>query len=313
MTICDANTNFKHVTNITEDLLLNSIETNLKLFLDWSFLKIGGWFDAEKSHNNLYSNQYHTLKSVDVPPYLLGQVWEGIKKDWVWESDIEVGGRSPIAITEVSINNQILSTNFSINYELGRLILNDKVSVTSKVEVDHSYRYVQIYRANNAPWFSTIQYMDPSNKTMVDQLSSGDWKIGQNHTIQLPAIVIESLPRSRSKPHEIGSSGLIIEQDFAFHIIANNKNDRNKLIDILRLQQDLVIWLYDVNKLSFDNKYPIEYDGSLKENPLMYPDIISQYPWKKCWLRNINVFESESIDPNMHRATMRVTAEIIYT
>jgi hypothetical protein len=71
--------------------------------------------------------------------------------------------------------------------------------------------------------------------------------------------------------------------------------------------------LYDTNKLAQDNQYPINYDGSLKDDALMYPDIIGQYPWKKCWLRNINVFETDSIDPNLHRASVKVTAEIIYT
>jgi hypothetical protein len=74
-----------------------------------------------------------------------------------------------------------------------------------------------------------------------------------------------------------------------------------------------MIWLFDTNALTANNKYPLEYNGSLKTNSLMYPDIISQYPWKKCWLKNINVFEVESIDPNMHRAAVRMTAEIIYT
>lgn len=313
MTVCIPQTTFKNISHISDDLLLNSLEANLKMFLDWSMLSIGGWFDAIRSNNSLYENQYSKLSLVDDPAFTSGTVWEGLRKDWVWESGIEYCSKSPVPITEAYINGSAVdATNFKINYELGRLIFNDPLDSTDIVEVNHSYRYVQVYRANNADWFNLLQYADPSTK-LINRLDNGDWKIGQYHTIQTPSIVIESIPRSRSKPYEIGSTNLVVEQDFGFHILANNKNDRNKLVDILRLQQDLTIWLYDINALNKDNKYPIDYDGTLKHNPLMYPDIISQYPWKKCWLKNINSFEAESVDPHLHMAIVRVTAEIIYS
>jgi hypothetical protein len=313
MNICTPHTTFKNVNSITEDLVLNSLEVNLKMFLDWSFLTIGGWFDVLSTNNSLQDNSYFKLRSVDEYGTDKGKIWEGTRKDWVWESGISCLDRVPISDHNLIINNTSLSSDkYQINYPEGRVILNTPVPTTAQVKMNYSYRYVQIYRANNSEWFNIIQYNGPSTTKTVDRTPDGSWKIGNQHIIQLPAIVIEALPRSRSKPHEIGSGGLILEQDFAFHILADNKNDRNKLIDILRLQQDLIIWLYDTNKLASDNKYPIDYNGTLKLNPMMYPDIIDQYAWKKCWLRNINVFDVDSIDPNMHRAAVKVTAEIIY-
>lgn len=312
---CSTSTCFKNIHSINQDLLLNIIEVNLKMFLDWSFLKIGGWIDVEKPNNSLYGNQLYRLNLADDPSYVAGSAWDALKKDWVWESNISFDNRSPISISGILVNNQTIpatSNSYYIDYPNGRVVFNNPISIDSIVEVEYSYRYIQTYRANDSEWFLTVQYPDPNNST-ITRLDSGDWKIGQNNTIQLPAIVIESIPRSRSRPYEIGSGGLIIEQDFAFHILANSKNDRNKIIDMIRLQQDLVIWLYDTNALSSDDKYPLNYNGSLKNNPLMYPDIIDQYKWKKCWLKNISVFEAETIDPNIHRATVRTTAEIIYT
>lgn len=311
--MCQPSQVFKNVSNITEDLLLNSIEANLKLFLDWAFLSIGGWFDVTINENTLQNDSYDKLIAADDKTYISGTVWEAQRKDWVWE-DITYCNRSPISNFNVTVNGNVIpNTDYTINYLLGRIIFNTPISASSNVRCNYSYRYVQTYRANDSEWFNLIQYNGPTTTKNIDRLSNGSWKIGKNHVIQLPAIVIESLPRSRSRPHEIGSGGLVLEQDFAFHILADNKNDRNKIVDILRLQQDLMIWLFDTNALTANNKYPLEYNGSLKEDALMYPDIIGQYPWKKCWLKNISVFEVESVDPNMHRAAVRMTAEIIYT
>ena len=52
--LCKPYTTFKHAKNISDDFLLNILEANMKTFLDWAFLCIGGWFDAEINDNNLY-------------------------------------------------------------------------------------------------------------------------------------------------------------------------------------------------------------------------------------------------------------------
>lgn len=311
MNICQPSTRFKGVNSITEELLLNNIEVNLKLFLDWALLNIGAWFDVSFNEASLQNDLYDKLILSNDQSYTSGTAWESIKKDWVWEN-CSFNSKSP-KVPSIKVNNTIVSpSEYIINYPLGRIIFNSPININSDVRAEYSYRNIQTYRANETDWFNIIQYNGPSTNKSVDRLSNGNWKINKSHTIQTPLIVVESLPKSRSRPHEIGNNGLILEQDFAFHIFADNKNERNKIVDILRLQQDLTILLFDINALSSADKYPLNYTGSLKNNAIMYPDIISQYPWKKCWLKNIVVFESESIDPSLHRAAVRVTAEIIY-
>lgn len=316
MSICDYDGKFKQVYNISEDFLLNILEANFKTYFDWAFLNIGAWFDATIGSSGTYStNQHARLLLVNDESYIDGQVWQGIRKDWVWESGISFSGANPIDISGVYIDDVFLpyaSGDFDIDYPNGRLVFDDALDITSEVEANYSYRFVQIYRASDCPWFSTLQYssLQTDNKD-IKRTDDGDWSIAGNHRIQLPAIVIESVPRSRSRPFEIGSHSLIIEQDISFHILAENKNDRNKLLDIIRLQQDSVIWLYDTNKLAQDDNYPLDYNGDLKNNPLMYPNIIDQYKWRKCWIKNISLFEIDSIHSNMHRGMIRATLEII--
>lgn len=314
MNICDHNTTFKNINNINEDLILNILESNIKMFLDWSFLKIGGWFDAKIPDNTIYGvTQQYRLFSTQDPSYEDGQVWQAAKKDWVWET-LDYNGKSPITIDGVFVDNVLKPrNNFIVNYPNGRIIFHQPISTNSLVLLNHSYRYIQVYRANEAPWFQVLQYSSfNTDNPDIQQISQGEWSIGSHHRVQMPCIIIEALSRSRSRPHEIGNHSLITEQDIALHVIADNRNDRNKILDILRLQQDIVLYLYNTNEISANNDFPLDYNEDIKTNPLMYPNLVNKYKWKKCWLKNINFIEVLSPHHQLHQGIVRVTAEIIY-
>jgi hypothetical protein len=317
MSNCDHNTKFKGVSNIAQDLLLNILEANFKMYLDWAFLHIGAWFDVSINNNTIYGvNKPSKLLLVDDPSFPAGSVWQGIRKDWVWETGTFYNNASPVSIGSIQVNSNTINkqNNFSINYPLGRIIFNSPISKSSSVNLNYSYRYVQVHRSSDCPWFNILQFssFNTSNKD-ITQSENGEWSIGANHRIQLPAIIIEPLSRSRSRPYEIGNSILWLEQDIAFYILAENKNDRNKLLDILRLQQDITLQLFDTNLLAQNDNYPLDYNGDIKNNALMYPDIIDAYPWRKCLIKNISLFEIDSPHPNLHQGMARATMEIIST
>jgi hypothetical protein len=315
MTCNNYNTQLKGINNIAQDLLLNALETNLKSLFDWGFLQIGGWFNATiPNSGTIYGGTTPRYKLVltDDPSYTAGKVWQGIRKDWVWETGACYGSGNPINISGVYVNNTFIPTTsgtYHINYPMGRVVFNNAISKTANVTVNHSYRYVQVYRATDAPWFNVLQY-DTFNNANPDikQISSGEWAIGGNHRVQMPAIVI-----SRSRPYEIGNDNLLLEQDIALYVFAENKNDRNKILDIIRLQQDLHFILYDTNAVAQNDKFPLDENGNIKNNALMYPELVAQYPWRKCWLKNISLFELEAVTPSLFRGMARCTAEIIST
>jgi len=314
MSSCNINTTFKNISSINNDLLLNILESNFKHYLDWSFLNIGAWFDVKISNETIYSlNSHYKLLPVEDPSYLDGQVWQSMRKDWIWERDISYNDSSPIAIENIYINDSVVYSGFTIDYPNGRIIFDSPISTRSTVSLEYSYRLVQVYRANDAPWFNLLQYNSFRTDSLdIKQTDNGDWSIGSYHRVQMPCIIIESVPRSRSMPYELGSGGLILEQDIMIYIFAENKNDRNKLLDIIRVQQDGVIYLYDTNKIAQDDNYPLDYNGSLKSNPLMYPVLVENYKWRKCWFKSINLTELSTQHPNLHSGAARITAEIIY-
>jgi len=317
MTNCNIDTKFKGINNISQDLLLNILEANFKMYLDWAFLNIGAWFDVSANQNTIYGvNRHSKLLPVEDPAYANGRVWQGIRKDWVWETGINYNNTSPLGISNISVNSNTITKNgnFIINYPLGRIIFNTPQSLTSDIQLSYSYRFIQVHRSSESPWFNILQFSSFNTSNNDIQLTDeGEWAIGGQHRIQLPCIVIEPVSRSRSRPYEIGNNLLWLEQDIAFYVLAENKNDRNKLLDILRLQQDVTLQLFDTNLIAQNDNYPLTYDGDIKNNPLMYPDIIQTYPWRKCFIKNISLFEIDSPNPNLHQGMVRATLEVIST
>lgn len=317
MSTCDSNLKFKGVTSIAQDLLLNILEANFKMYCDWAFLHIGAWFDVNINNNTLYGgNKHYRLLPVEDPSYANGRVWQGIRKDWVWEKGIFYNETSPIDIQNITVNSNIINktNNFIIDYPLGRVIFNTTISPSSIVDLNYSYRFVQVHRSSENPWFNILQFssFNTSNKD-IQQTDNGEWSIGGQHRIQLPCIIIDPVARSRSRPYEIGNSLLWLEQDIAFYVLAENKNDRNKLLDILRLQQDTTLQLFDTNQVAQNDNYPLNYNGDIKNGALMYPDLVGLYPWRKCLIKNVSLFEIDSPHPNLHQGVARATLEIIST
>lgn len=318
MSVCDYLTTFKGVNSINDDLLLNNLESNFKMYLDWSFLNIGAFQNVTSAQTGtIYGtdNPHSTLLLVDDPQYTDGQVWQGQRKDWVYESGISFNGVSPVPISGVYVNNTYYpysSGNFTIDYPLGRIIFDNPVSKSATVKTNYSYRYVQVYRASDSPWFNIMQYSSlENNNPDIIQTDSGDWSIGGNHRVQLPAILVESTTKARSRPYEIGNNTLIVEQDLVLHVLAENKNDRNKLLDIIRLQQDATIALFDNNLISKNDRFPLDYNGDINPSGLNYPNLLCNYLYRKCWIKNIVFFEIDSIHHNFHQGQARVTLEII--
>lgn len=310
----------KSVSSLAAPYLMNELETNLKMFFDWGLLGIGGWSDVNIPTTGAFGGNNHILQPAYDPSYSDGQVWQAFRKDWVWETGVEyldeTTNPEPINITGVRINDVFYGSGDStygwhINYPLGRVIFNSAISLSNTVDLDYSYRFVQIYRADDAPWWQELQYYSfRSDDSHFSQFGTGDWSIGAQHRVQMPAIVIEAVPRGSSAGYELGNGALSIEQDVLFHILAENRYDRNNLLDIIRLQHDKIIWLFNSQDVVEATGYPLDYRG-MKIGSNMYPDLISDYRWKECRFVDSTISEVESISSNLHQGIIRTTLEVI--
>lgn len=334
------NEKFSGVTNIGSHLLMSQVENNIKSFLDWGLLNIGAFINVSRNQFNIYGNPLHVLKPTEDPNYSLGQVWQTMRKDWVWEESVVFSNGvnpssspspspsvsipmtiSPIDISGIYINNTFYPVGTSdptyayyIDYLNSRVIFNNPISTSTIVEMEYSYRWAQIYRYDNAKWWQQLQYRTDENALHFNQIQSGDFSILSNNRVQLPAIIIESVARAQSDPYELGNKSLIVDQDLLLHIISENRNDRNVLIDILRLQQDKAIWLYDTNKVVENEVYPFNINGSLNSNRLNYDQLVKSptYRWNEARLIDVYASDVQSFSPFLSEASVKLTVQIIF-
>jgi hypothetical protein len=310
---------FTKVSQIGQTLLTSEIEANLKGFLDWAFLGVGGWFDVTRPSAGAWGGDFATLRAVEDFSYSLGQVWEAPRKDWVWETGTPYADYNPINISGVYVNGALKETgdatySHHYNYPLGRVIFDTPIATTDSVQINYSYRNVQVYIADQAPWWDELQY----NSMRVDdstfaQIGSGNWGILSNHRVQMPAIVIEAVPRRTFKPYELGSISQIIRQDVLFHILAESRWWRNQLVDVVSLQQDKTLQLYDTNKIADANVFPLDFRGMVVSPTSTYAALICDdaYKFTTCRIVDMGITEMESYNTRLHEGTVRASLELI--
>ena len=317
---------FKLVSHIGNDHLMNQLESNMKIYLDWAMLNIGGFTNVERPQSGAYGGDFSVLRRVDDPYYTAGRVWESARKDWVWETGVDytdaTGGGPynpyPITTGSVLVNGSTSGGNFVAMNPLGRIIFDNPVGLTDTVSMTgYSYRDVQVYRAQDADWWRQIQFQSFSpDRSDFNQVGSGAWSILGHHRIQLPAIVVEAVARGRTSPYELGNESLIREQDILFHILSEVRSSRNNLADFIISQADSSIWLFDTNEIAASSAFPLTASGEIAAGALMYPDLVDipqsgGYRWKKCRFTNATVTELEGLHPNLYEGSVRITTEVI--
>lgn len=312
--------NFIGVENISDPLILNELQNNYKSFLEWGFLNIGAFTNVEIPTQNISSFDLHKLKPINDPNYNNATIWQAPRKDWVHETGISYNGAQPIQISGVLVNSTFYpaptgnaSVGYAINYPEGKVIFNKPLSKTSNVQLEYSYKNIQIYKMDEFPYWKQIQHKSLENKTGFSLSDKGEFSISPEHRIQLPAIIIETISRSSSRPFRLGDTSQIIEQDILLHILSDQPNDKNNIIDILRLQKDRIIHLYNTKNIIASGVYPLNYNGSKNLTGQNYENIVNNpnYRWIECRISDINISDIYFENIRLYGGIVRMTNELI--
>ena len=308
---------FNHVDNIGQRDVVSNLEDNLKQFLDWSFLNIGGFINITIPSTGLDGTLYHQLKPVNDPALPRAKVWQSPVKEWVYESGIPYTGQNPISISGLYLNNTFLpaptgsgSYGYSVNYPLGHVVFDNYVSPTSKVEISYSYRYIQVYKANESVWWKELQ--EATYNTANYRVNKDYSTITANHMIQMPRIMIETIARNYQTPRELGTTRNILTQDVLLHIFTENPTQRSSIVDILLLQKDKALNLFNINKVIKDNVYPLNYKGQINPSGQYYNQISSNvnYLQSNCYIKDSILSEMNNFSASLYNGIVRWTVEI---
>lgn len=296
---------FKKYTQIGQSTFSDQIQSNLVSMLDYGLLCMGGFFTARTGVNAYYGNSHSNLRLSDDPRYMKGRVWESARSNWVWESNIEYNIQ-PISISGIYVNGSFLpnGSGYYIDYPRGRVVFNSSIPVTSQVKAEYSYRYYNVYSAN-VMWFRELM----NNSFRVDdhqfnQYGSGVWSLLSDNRAQLPCIFPYLVPRYNWKPKQLGG-GEYLYHDVIFYIFAETPTDRDRIIDILSVQEEKRIFFYDKNLVAANNYYPLDVNGSLKPSGARnFVDLVENCLWADAIITKTTMIDKNDYDaPNLFRGS----------
>tara|TARA_R110000868_G_scaffold380675_2_gene646693 strand:+ start:2221 stop:3183 length:963 start_codon:yes stop_codon:yes gene_type:complete len=314
----------KGFNTVFETTLNNELQDNLIEFFDWGLLEKGNYFNTTKGETSSGGQDYSKLSLSKSQSFSSGRAWESFRKNWVWQSGIEPSGMTaPIIGTDhahpgvsgVYVDDTFYATSGEgtyahyIDYFNGRVVFDNAIPTTSKVQVEHSYKYINVIYANSLPWLREIQYRSLD----LGSSSSSDFTLPSELKVQLPAIAIEVVPRRTFRGYQLGG-GQYVRTDVLFHCIAEDEMTRNKLVDIVSFQNDKVFKLFDNDTLAESGVFPLDYRGVPVSGALRYPDIVDNHDsGKDAMFTNSVVQGMELVNSRFYAGIVRSTLETINT
>ena len=99
-----------------------------------------------------------------------------------------------------------------------------------------------------------------------------------------------------------------------FHIVAESRWWRNQLVDIISLQKDKTLMLYDSDKLADAGAFPLDYRGMVVDASKNYSGIVNNtdYQFTTARIIDMGVTEMESYNSRLYEGTVRASFEVIF-
>lgn len=234
-----------------------------------------------------------------------GCVWEGLGREWVWESGVNVSGVAPFQVSGVYVGGAFHPRGESglyshhIDYRHGRIIFDLPQNTGSLVEAEYTWRQVHVATADSTV-FRNLMLNAVEN--FVAGMASGT-PLRENQAF-LPAVFIEDR-RSTGRGLQLGG-GQIRTHDLLFYVFADNPRDRNILLNWLEYQCRTTMILADLNQS------PSVFDGwgDIAEGALTWPQMVAAYPWLKARFAWGTTTKLDSLNPSLFRGRVDIGVEL---
>ena len=308
-------TRLANLNNAQDATLSNILLDNLVALYDWGLLDRGQFYNIQIPQSGIYGGDRHKLRLAGDPNYASGQVWEGYRQNWVWESGIEATTEQPTRISGVFVDDTFYATGnvtkpFYVDYPNGRVVFDTALSSSSAVQLEYSHKWVQVIAAQGVPWFRQIQQGSFRNEEGFQVNDSGGWvQLGQTR-VQLPAIAIEVIPARSLEGYQLGG-GQWINNEVLFYVISENHWECTNLMDSILYQNDRSIHLFNPTSIALSGVFPYNYRNELNENAIpsgLYPNMIDNY--RKCWISESRGNEITQLSPELYIGSTRCSTQV---
>ena len=310
-------TKLANLRNGQASTLSNVLLDNFIALYDWGFLDRGQFYNIDIPESGIYGGDRHKLRVTQDPNYTDGQVWEGYRQNWGWESGIDATSEQPITISGVFVDDTFYATGnvtkpFYIDYPNGRVVFDTALTTTSTVQLEYSHKWVQVIPAQGVPWFREIQQGSFRNEEGFQVSNSGNWvQLGQTR-VQLPAVAIEVVPARSLQPYQLGG-GQWTNTDLVFYVMSENHWECTNLMDSILYQNDRTVHLFDPTAVAISGVFPFNYRNELNENAIpsgLYPNMIDDFFYRRCWISESRGNQVTQLSPELYIGTTRCSTQV---
>jgi len=266
------------------------LKFNIKNHLDRLFVNNGLYFNVASGSVDVQSRREDVLRRID------GRTYESLFDRWVYESDASgVKNYTTTVCSGVTINGVFNVKNSApyypaIDYNNGRVVCSGLIPSTATVSTTYSYKQV----ITDFPGSNVVNALFSQSRDNVD-LSTYAYPSGNQR--QVPCLIID-LQAQRSKPFALGGYKQVT-QTVVFHILANNENDIDTIIDVLSGQFRNVIKGVDFNKTPVQFTYQGDLAATYKNFTQLQAD--SSYAWSNIYIDKVTI-RSRDVFYDMRRA-----------
>lgn len=311
----------KGFTTVFDATLNNEIQDGLIEYFDWGLLEKGNYFNVTRGELGPSGQDMSRLRLSQDERYASGRVWEAFRKNWVWQSGVSYSPAPKVGtnntkpgISGVYINDTFYPSTTTgayahyVDYYNGRIIFNSPLPTGTKVQAEYSYKWINVVYPQSVPWLAEIQINTLEPNSAFLQKEKGSYNLPPEARLQLPAIAIEIVPTRTFKGFQLGG-GQWVYTDVIFHCLAEDEHTRNKLVDIVSLQNDKNIPIFDTNRINSSGEFPLDYRGVPVSGALRYPDLIAKYNGGFLRLTDTTVSNMVSVSSNIFGGIVRTKTE----
>lgn len=293
----------------------NRVYGNLKLYLDDIFITRGLYDNVSSGEYNIYGNDISVLLPVQNDPFYPTNsgsttfIWQAYHKNWISESGLDLfasGLTTPTVASGIYVDNVFYPvrdfdgvSGIGIDFRNGRAIIESGLPFSSVVRANYSHKEVWVDTISRDMITNQVSIIDNVNRVAINNVPSGE--IGQ-----LPMVLMQV--GSEESPRGLQLGGGIIRYPLVnLHVIANNRYDKDEIVDILQLRHNNTIVFVDLDAASGQ----FTYYGGLGTGNLSYSGLKATYPDRLVFIEDVSLVNNDDIaDEGYYTALLRMRLRI---
>ncbi len=294
----------------------NRLYANVKSYLDEKLVQRGWYDNVASGETDWHGNNQSQLLPVQTDPlYPVDtgsnvSVWQGYHKNWVAaESGTELfsSGLTDFTIARSGMWNgaQHGSTAFdgtngvAIDARNGRIIVESGLPFDTVVEVPHSYKEVWVDTVSRDMISQQVTALDNTRRIIVNNSPSGEIS-------QLPMILMQISAQPKPTGMQLGG-GLVMIFGMHCHVITENRNDKDELIDFLAQRSSETITMIDFDPAPSQ----FTYYGDFASGFTTLAALRLAYKDRSAYIHDVELLENDDVaEDGYYTALLRMDIEI---